>query len=105
MTPDPIEIGFAVGHPTGAGHFPGNPIIPGATLLDEVVRALTKNAATDGTAIVIRSAKFFHKLRPGETMRVQFHPASPGCVKFECHRTTGAVLLASGIIETGSNLA
>ena len=37
------SIGFAFRRPiipTAAGHFPSNPIIPGALLLDEVVAAI-----------------------------------------------------------------
>ena len=28
-----LTLQIAADHPTGAGHFPGNPIIPGALLL------------------------------------------------------------------------
>ena len=33
----PILIRFPADHPTGPDHFPGNPIIPGAVLLDELM--------------------------------------------------------------------
>jgi 3-hydroxymyristoyl/3-hydroxydecanoyl-(acyl carrier protein) dehydratase len=97
----PTEIGFAADHPTASGHFPGNPIIPGAVLLDEVLRAL----GDDTGAVVIRAAKFFHPLRPGEAMRVSFQPGAGDVVKFECHRTLGDILLVSGSIETGTSAA
>src|SRR5262249_41812259 len=38
--PAPTLIRFPKDHPVGPGHFPGNPIIPGALLLDEILVAL-----------------------------------------------------------------
>lgn len=60
-----IEHGFPADHPTAAGHFPGNPVIPGAVLLDVVLGAV----GADGPCRV-RSAKFLHPVRPGERMLV-----------------------------------
>jgi 3-hydroxymyristoyl/3-hydroxydecanoyl-(acyl carrier protein) dehydratase len=91
--PDVIEVQFAPDHPTAAGHFPGNPIIPGALLLDAVLQA-----AGTGPG-VIRSAKFLLPLRPGEPMRVHWETLASGAVTFECRRALDAALLASGIIE------
>jgi 3-hydroxymyristoyl/3-hydroxydecanoyl-(acyl carrier protein) dehydratase len=35
-----LVLQFAINHPGGAGHFPGNPIIPGALLLDEILSCI-----------------------------------------------------------------
>ena len=35
-----LTLAFAANHPAGAGHFPGNPILPGALLLAEVLRCI-----------------------------------------------------------------
>jgi 3-hydroxymyristoyl/3-hydroxydecanoyl-(acyl carrier protein) dehydratase len=91
------EIHFAENHPTAAGHFPGNPIIPGALLLDEVIRTLP-TAAT-----AIRSAKFFHPVRPGDSLSVNWTFSSPGTAKFECRLAN--TLAASGTVETGEKTA
>jgi 3-hydroxymyristoyl/3-hydroxydecanoyl-(acyl carrier protein) dehydratase len=88
----PTEIHFAANHPTAAGHFPSNPIIPGALLLDEVIRTLP------GGATAIRAAKFFHPVRPGESVSVHWTLSPPGTAKFEC-RVAGT-LVAAGLIET-----
>jgi len=93
----PTEIHFAENHPTAAGHFPGNPIIPGALLLDEVIRTLP-NAATG-----IRAAKFFHPVRPGDSVTVQWSLSPPGAAKFECR--LAETLVASGTVETGDKPA
>lgn len=91
-----IEIHFAADHPTAAGHFPSNPIIPGALLLDEVIRTLP------GGAIGIRAAKFFHPVRPGDIINVEWIFAS-GTAKFECH--LAKTLVAAGTVETGEESA
>jgi len=92
-----IEIHFAADHPTAPGHFPSNPIIPGALLLDEVIRTLP------GGATGIRSAKFFHPVRPGESVSVQWVFAPGGMAKFECR--LGGTVVATGIIATGEEAA
>ena|SRR5258708_39062656 len=74
------EISFPPDHPTAAGHFPGNPIIPGAVLLDEVVRAM----GVAGDVFVIRSAKFLQPVRPGQSVHIRWHSPVEGAMKFEC---------------------
>ena len=92
------EIFFSAAHPGAAGHFPGNPIIPGALLLDEILRAL--GGAADGP-VVIKSAKFFRPLRPGEGVFVQFRSLAGGLKKFECFLSGDETVVASGTIEIG----
>ncbi len=93
------EIHFAADHPTAAGHFPANPIIPGALLLDEVVQAIAGEAGN--AEVTIRAAKFFRPVRPGESLRVQWQPVASGAFKFECHLTADDALVAAGTLETG----
>ena len=97
------EIRFASDHPTAAGHFPSNPIIPGALLLDEIVEAIAGTAGKDGT-IVIRAAKFFRPVRPGDSIRVQWQSLAGGAIKFECHLPGPDGLAASGTVEIGRML-
>jgi acyl-coenzyme A synthetase/AMP-(fatty) acid ligase len=61
--PEPIRIHFPTDHPTGPGHFPGDPIIPGAVLLDEILAVLP--ASDTG---VLDFAKFHQPVRPGQTI-------------------------------------
>lgn len=95
-----VEIGFPADHPTAAGHFPSNPIIPGAVLLDEVVRLIAGAAESDAT-ILIRAAKFIRPVRPGESIRVRWQPFAAGAFRFECHLPDPAGLAASGTVELG----
>jgi len=86
------QIRFAIDHPTAAGHFPGNPIIPGALLLDEVARVI-------GGVTAIRAAKFFRPIRPGERLRVDWEAHAGGGVKFVCHLAGDDGMVASGTME------
>jgi 3-hydroxyacyl-[acyl-carrier-protein] dehydratase len=95
-----VDIHFAADHATAAGHFPGNPIIPGALLLDEVVHAIAAHAG-DGRGIVIRSAKFLRPIRPGDSLRVQWSACADGAITFECHAAIDGRLAARGMIEIG----
>jgi len=94
------EVRFAPDHPTAAGHFPSNPIIPGALLLDEVVRAVAGDPTGDGE-VVIRAAKFFRPVRPGETVVVRWQSQAAGKIKFECRVLSDEGLAAAGTIDLG----
>ncbi len=91
------EVRFAADHPTAEGHFPANPIIPGALLLDEVVQAVAGTAMGDGV-IVIHAAKFFRPVRPGETVVVRWQFGAGGEIWFECRLAASDDLAAAGTI-------
>jgi acyl-CoA synthetase (AMP-forming)/AMP-acid ligase II len=61
--PEPLQIHFPDDHPAGPGHFPGDPIIPGAVLLDEILAVLPSTQSG-----VLDFAKFHHPVRPGQTI-------------------------------------
>lgn len=94
------EVRFASDHPVARGHFPSNPIIPGALLLDEVVRVVAEAAGHDGE-ITIRVAKFFRPVRPGDPLLVRWQLLRGVEIAFECRIADGEVLAASGTLEIG----
>ena len=90
-----IERLFALDHPAAAGHFPGNPIIPGALLLSETLRAIERNLTLDLSNGQPVSAKFLHPVRPGDNVRIEFSQSTAGKIKF-----TGAV--GENVVLTGT---
>lgn len=76
------EVRFSAEHPTAPGHFPGNPIIPGAVLLDEVLHAIARDC--DGGRTIIRAAKFLEPVRPGDVLLIRWQPSAQGEIRLEC---------------------
>jgi len=81
-------------HPTADGHFPGNPIIPGAALLAEILDAIGHTRARG-----IRNAKFIQPVRPGDRLAIRWRAAGAGEIKFEAFLEQGGLAL-SGLIVT-----
>lgn len=87
------EHRFDADHPTAAGHFPGNPIIPGALLLDHALRAIGA-----GAPLEIQVAKFLRPVRPGDSVAIRWQHQDGGAVKFECR--VGDEIALSGAART-----
>jgi 3-hydroxyacyl-[acyl-carrier-protein] dehydratase len=77
-----LMVKFAVNHPCGAGHFPGNPIIPGALLLDEVLACIATDLDIANGVWRIKSAKFPQPVRPGGTVHIDYTRAANGEIRF-----------------------
>ena len=90
-------LALASDHPACAGHFPGNPIIPGAVLLDEVVRVITTAYNLEDQGGEIRSAKFLLPIRPGDRLDLRWDVVSSHEVKFECLQAGKRAL--SGVLQ------
>ena len=75
----PLAIAFAPDHPAASGHFPGNPIIPGATLLAEVLQAVGQATRQDLSQARLTSAKFPSPARPGDRVEVDYSLAAARC--------------------------
>ena len=91
-----LPLFVAADHPAYAGHFPGNPILPGVVLLDEALHAL---AAREGLALAaghIKSAKFPSPIQPGAALRLNYAATAAGTFHFEV--VTGERVAASGMI-------
>jgi len=93
-----LKLNFPVDHPCGAGHFPGNPIIPGALLLDAVLARIGANLAIDGAAWHVKSAKFPQPVRPGNAVHINYAQAPNSEICFECTVSGSTVL--SGIASS-----
>jgi acyl-coenzyme A synthetase/AMP-(fatty) acid ligase len=97
-----------VDHPVFAGHFPGQPLVPGALLLSQVLeaaRGVPALSARLGERPTLAAAKFLAPVRPGSLLTIDLVPetgASRG-LRFEVR--CGEVMAASGrwAAATGSS--
>ena len=95
-----LRIQTPLEHPCYAGHFPGNPIVPGVLLLDLIVSALDRGAPR-----AFGSVKFRRAVKPGAAFTLQYRFAGPqlsfrgvadGQLLIEGSLTFGATHLAGG---------
>lgn len=84
-------------HPTGAGHFPGNPIIPGALLLAEVLRCIEQAQGQRFASCNIKSAKFQHPARPGDHIEIEYSYSAQGLIDLKCE--VAGIRVLSGVIS------
>jgi 3-hydroxyacyl-[acyl-carrier-protein] dehydratase len=77
-----VSLRISPQHPVFAGHFPGTPIVPGALLLDEAVRALAEARGQGASPCEIAAAKFLSVVRPGEALSIEHERCSDGWIRF-----------------------
>lgn len=101
------SLHFAADHPAFAGHFPGQPMVPGALLLDAALHAIVQAqagpaGADAGTQPVweIASAKFLSPVRPGETLTLSWMRGATGSTRFAI--CCGLRQIASGTLLPGA---
>jgi 3-hydroxymyristoyl/3-hydroxydecanoyl-(acyl carrier protein) dehydratase len=94
-----ITMHIAVEHPAFVGHFPGNPLLPGVSLLAEVIEAIRSDPALRervGPCPRIGIAKFLAPVLPGATLELMLRPTGTR-VQFDIRQ--GDRLTASGHFE------
>jgi 3-hydroxymyristoyl/3-hydroxydecanoyl-(acyl carrier protein) dehydratase len=94
-----FEICIDAAHPALSGHFPGNPIVPGALLLAEIGARLT----VAGVIITgIRKARFTQSVRPMDHVQVDCRPDTNGQLRFECRVADTVVARGSFVTAADS---
>lgn len=95
-----LILQFAPDHPTGAGHFPGNPIIPGALLLAEVLRCIARAEGVSYTSCNVKNAKFLSPARPGDKVEIDHARTAAGSIEFTCTVAGNKVLSGAIVANT-----
>ena len=97
MSAEPIwsktEYQFDRDHPTADGHFPNNPIIPGALLLDHVLCIIGSTAP-----MALRFVKFLRVVRPGDRIEIRWRSDVDRRVVFECWLQAAEQMVLSGAL-------
>ena len=84
----------AAAHPACDGHFPGDPIVPGAVVLDLVIAVIARDSDPD-QGCEIRSAKFVHPVRPGDEVSVEYERRPTGEIRFRASVGNAPVVTGS----------
>ena len=90
----PLEI--ARDHPAFAGHFPGQPIVPGVVILAEALAAIERATGRSAERWEISQAKFLKPVGPGEALALHHEPLDSGSVRVEIR--AGEALVANGVL-------
>ena len=72
-------------HPAFAGHFPGNPIVPGVVLLDRAIlfaEEMLGDAGKSGLNWQVGNAKFFSPVSPEEALTFALTTKPSGAISF-----------------------
>jgi 3-hydroxyacyl-[acyl-carrier-protein] dehydratase len=93
-----LVVTIPPGHPSLAGHFPGNPIVPGAVIMAEISAAASERFP-DLRVKGVRRAKFLAPVKPGQQLQIHLQQRSGGDIDFECTLDTGPCITGSLIIE------
>ena len=89
-------------HPAIAGHFPGDPIVPGVLILDEVVRAAEQWRGQLRLKSVL-SVKFTSALKPGDVFSISLHDEDHSHVAFECRHDGTPIAIGRLLVEYGAD--
>jgi 3-hydroxyacyl-[acyl-carrier-protein] dehydratase len=95
----PASFSIAATHPALAGHFPGNPVVPGVVILNAVIQAAEAHSGlpVDG----IRKSKFVQILRAEEEVTIEFGAIKDQRLRFKCLKGRDGSLLGEGNLILG----
>lgn len=99
MTPNVMTLSFAVPqqHPCFPAHFPGQPIVPGALLMQWIF-AQVRSQYPGHSIAGIRSMKFLKSLQPGDPCRLELK-GDPASQRLNIACFCRSDLVCKGVLE------
>ena len=82
-------------HPAFAGHFPGNPILPGVVLLDLALHIITESGGAALDRCEVSSVKFLSPAKPGDELLVRHERSGSGVIQFEIVAGSRKIVIGS----------
>ena len=98
---DAARIVIDAGEPFFAGHFSGDPLVPGVVILERVVEEISRRAGARRWPRRFDAVKFLAPLRPGDVLTIELDTTSTAAVRFRCR--SGTTLVAAGTVTLGQN--
>jgi 3-hydroxyacyl-[acyl-carrier-protein] dehydratase len=92
-----FELRFPADHPALPGHFPEQPIVPGALVLATVIAGLEQRGT--GTITTIKKMRFTQPLLPEQTLTVHC-TEKPSGLSFDC--CVDSQTIAKGLLGVAS---
>ena len=86
-----------VQHPAFAGHFPGQPIVPGVVLLDLALLFAQQHLDQCASGWQVRQAKFLSPCGPGDELVFAFSGGSGGVLTFTV-RCAGRTMASGSLL-------
>ena len=96
-----VERLIPLDHPAAQGHFPGNPIIPAAVLLSEVMEAVGSALGPARSPLRIKAVKFPAPTRPGSRIVIDYRRGKAGTIRLVC-RVNAAIVLTGEVAWDGA---
>ena len=90
-------------NPCFAGHFPGNPIVPGVVILDYAQKQLL-NIMNGYRVSILSQAKFTSSIGPDEDFLITLTQTSKDKIKVLCTNNSGIVMTGYFVIECLNNI-
>lgn len=87
---------YPVDHPTAAGHFPGQPLLPGALLLDRILRTIGLTSP-----LRLQRVKFLHPVTPGDRVTIRWRREAE-VIHFELCTGRDETLSVQGTLHPGA---